>query len=64
MKSCNTIDYIVTEDVTEFKIGLDVCIGLSCSVVYSLNIIIGLMTFFIFGVVFVISFCTLKLVNA
>jgi len=24
MKSCNTIDYIVTKDETEFKIGLDV----------------------------------------
>jgi len=44
MKSCNTIDYIVTEDETEFKIGLDVYIGLSCSVAYYFNII-GLMTF-------------------
>jgi len=44
MKSCNTIDYIVTEDETEFKIGLDVYIGLSFSVAYYFNII-GLMTF-------------------
>jgi len=62
MKSCNTIDYIVTEDKTEFKIGLDV-IGLSCSVAGYFNIRRP-NDIFIFGVVFVISFCTLTLVNA
>ena len=64
MKSCrpNTIDYIVTEDETEFKIGLCRPIGLSCSVVYYLTYRPN--DIFIFGVVFVISFCTLRLVNA